>query len=403
MNGCLAGAITVLFGCFLYLIRFIVAKFGDREPYIDEFDLEEAKKSSRQTQWGVNSLARDSAHNSDSASRSKAFFAHKDLAESLYGTLCSAKNCYTKRKANPFMAEASLVFFIQTYHIYSEYCAANGIWNYFYPSPRSYSNSLDDRSILDAAKNELESFKKLSDETLHCMEEICNYLISCQTTGRARVQKHIVVSFPVATFHIALKLLVENKIIKEKKIGNIYHLILRKSKKTVLSIYDWRLKVEETVGAFVASWDSSPAYTIDSALLHPHPEDYIPASSWDVSDNMWEKAKLPELTPLALDREKNVALFASSCESVPYFTTLKSCTCMAFRNSHKGEPCKHMVRLAVELHLRCDGYPDRNVLIANRKQWIGNSKHMLQSIQQFAPPLPKDHVLPKGVKDSIRA
>lgn len=63
--------------------------------------------------------------------------------------------------------------------------------------------------------------------------------------------------------------------------------------------------------------------------------------------------KSVKLVQGTLDRENCTAQFKGSAK-VPYTTTLSECTCVDF--DRNGAPCKHMIRLAVELGLI--GAPD---------------------------------------------
>lgn len=54
-----------------------------------------------------------------------------------------------------------------------------------------------------------------------------------------------------------------------------------------------------------------------------------------------------KLTPTSIDRDSQRAAFVGRHGS--YITTLKDCTCIDFQSRHL--PCKHMYRLAMELHL----------------------------------------------------
>lgn len=57
-----------------------------------------------------------------------------------------------------------------------------------------------------------------------------------------------------------------------------------------------------------------------------------------------------EMTPLSFDAEEGHASFAGSSEI--YWTDLDKCTCMDFHiNQARSAPCKHMIRLAMELQL----------------------------------------------------
>ena len=62
------------------------------------------------------------------------------------------------------------------------------------------------------------------------------------------------------------------------------------------------------------------------------------------------KAMEKKYAPVQIDRDEKTGIFNGSA-SVPYYTTLVSCTCADFSISGKNpdKPCKHMYRLAHEL------------------------------------------------------
>lgn len=72
---------------------------------------------------------------------------------------------------------------------------------------------------------------------------------------------------------------------------------------------------------------------------------------WENPDASRLKSALAaEMTPLSMDAEAGNASFAGSSEV--YWTDLGKCTCMDFHiNQSRSAPCKHMVRLAMELGL----------------------------------------------------
>ena len=66
------------------------------------------------------------------------------------------------------------------------------------------------------------------------------------------------------------------------------------------------------------------------------------------------KAKQPEMTPLEVDVVAGQAEFVGAsdgCVGEIYETTLTECTCVDFVRRDGASPCKHMYRLAMELHL----------------------------------------------------
>lgn len=68
-----------------------------------------------------------------------------------------------------------------------------------------------------------------------------------------------------------------------------------------------------------------------------------------ITDNRLASAKKKDMTPLKLDYENRSGIFPAS-DGGMYDTTLNECTCMDFARQGCAQPCKHMLRLAMELH-----------------------------------------------------
>lgn len=69
-------------------------------------------------------------------------------------------------------------------------------------------------------------------------------------------------------------------------------------------------------------------------------------------------AQKPECTPVSLDKEKEIGFFTGKYGS--YTTSMSECTCVDF--SRRKSPCKHMIRLAIELgYIKCssDSNPEK--------------------------------------------
>lgn len=66
-----------------------------------------------------------------------------------------------------------------------------------------------------------------------------------------------------------------------------------------------------------------------------------------ITENRFASAKKKELTPLDLSPENRSGRFVGS-EGNIYETTLDSCTCADFAIQGFSQPCKHMIRLAME-------------------------------------------------------
>lgn len=71
-----------------------------------------------------------------------------------------------------------------------------------------------------------------------------------------------------------------------------------------------------------------------------------------------ERAKKADQTPLGIDEEFEIGVFAGSGKQ-PYEVSLTSCTCSDF--VRRKLPCKHIYRLAMELgYIKCDFKSNRN-------------------------------------------
>lgn len=69
-----------------------------------------------------------------------------------------------------------------------------------------------------------------------------------------------------------------------------------------------------------------------------------------VTESRFASALKKELTPLELSSENQSGRFVGS-EGNIYQTTLDSCTCADFAIQGYAQPCKHMIRLAMEFNL----------------------------------------------------
>jgi len=66
-----------------------------------------------------------------------------------------------------------------------------------------------------------------------------------------------------------------------------------------------------------------------------------------ITESRLSSAKKKELTPLRFYPDDQNALFGGSTGSM-YFTTLDECQCADFAINGRIQPCKHMIRLAME-------------------------------------------------------
>ena len=96
-----------------------------------------------------------------------------------------------------------------------------------------------------------------------------------------------------------------------------------------------------------------------------------------ITDNRLASAKKTDMTPLKIDKASRVAIFAGS-GGVMYETTLDNCTCPDFAIQGHAQPCKHMIRLAMEL----DEIPSTGMLTdlnaAKGKLYLGRAKDFVK-------------------------
>lgn len=69
-----------------------------------------------------------------------------------------------------------------------------------------------------------------------------------------------------------------------------------------------------------------------------------------IIDSRLKAAADKKQTPLKIDKENQTGIFAGSDGSF-YDTTLEECSCMDFAMQGYEQPCKHMIRLAMELNI----------------------------------------------------
>ena len=99
-----------------------------------------------------------------------------------------------------------------------------------------------------------------------------------------------------------------------------------------------------------------------------------------ITESRRKNALDKKMTPLRLDPEKQTAIFAGS-EGGFYHTTLEQCSCADFAINKGAQPCKHIIRLAMELgELPSEGIQsDRDAAIV--KYHLG----LLREYVKFAP------------------
>lgn len=99
-------------------------------------------------------------------------------------------------------------------------------------------------------------------------------------------------------------------------------------------------------------------------------------SAGQVDEYRKRKALSAELTPVSIDEKAQTAKFAGS-EGDVYNTSLDTCTCVDFTMNLGGySPCKHMIRLAMELGL----YPDDGIV---RDQKAAYERYYVGVLREF--------------------
>ena len=89
-----------------------------------------------------------------------------------------------------------------------------------------------------------------------------------------------------------------------------------------------------------------------------------------ITENRRISALKKDMTPLRIDRASSSGLFAGSSGSI-YETNLDQCTCPDFAIQGFSQPCKHMLRLAMELDLIPNDGMQSDIEAARAKYYVG--------------------------------
>lgn len=105
-----------------------------------------------------------------------------------------------------------------------------------------------------------------------------------------------------------------------------------------------------------------------------------------ITPNRLSSALKTELTPLQINRENGIALFAGSGGKV-YETNLDSCSCPDFAIQGFTQPCKHMIRLAMEMNMIPSDGMQTDIEDARGKLISGRAKEIAKnaSTEEFIP------------------
>lgn len=96
-----------------------------------------------------------------------------------------------------------------------------------------------------------------------------------------------------------------------------------------------------------------------------------------ITENRLSSALKKDLTPLRLDKETAAAIFGGSGGNL-YETSLDSCSCPDFAIQGFAQPCKHMIRLAMELgEVPAEGM-ESDIEAARGKYYIGKARQFVK-------------------------
>jgi predicted nucleic acid-binding Zn finger protein len=107
-----------------------------------------------------------------------------------------------------------------------------------------------------------------------------------------------------------------------------------------------------------------------------------------ITENRRSSALKKDLTPLRIDKEAVAAIFCGS-EGNLYETSLDGCSCPDFAINGFTQPCKHMIRLAMEIGKVPSEGLQTDIDAVRGKYYLGKAKEFvheadLPSIIQFA-------------------
>jgi len=96
-----------------------------------------------------------------------------------------------------------------------------------------------------------------------------------------------------------------------------------------------------------------------------------------ITENRLASAKKKEMTPLRLYPDDNNAFFGGSTGGL-YFTTLDECQCADFAINGRMQPCKHMIRLAMELGMIDNSGMESDETAARAKYQLSRMKQYIR-------------------------
>lgn len=99
-----------------------------------------------------------------------------------------------------------------------------------------------------------------------------------------------------------------------------------------------------------------------------------------ITESRRTSALKKDMTPLRMDSSSHFGLFAGSSGDI-YETDLDKCTCPDFAIQGFMQPCKHMIRLAMELNMIPNEGMQSDVEVARGKYFVGRAKDYCRDAQ----------------------
>ena len=105
-----------------------------------------------------------------------------------------------------------------------------------------------------------------------------------------------------------------------------------------------------------------------------------------ITESRRASALKKDLTPLRIDQTDSAAVFPGSDGNM-YETTLDACSCPDFAIQGFSQPCKHMIRLAMEMNMISSDGMQSDLEAARGKYYSGLAKRIVKQseIDQFIP------------------
>lgn len=95
-----------------------------------------------------------------------------------------------------------------------------------------------------------------------------------------------------------------------------------------------------------------------------------------ITENRLASAKKKDMTPLRIFPDDQSALFSGSSGDI-YETNLDECSCADFAIQGHAQPCKHMLRLAMEMNMIPSDGMQSDIESARAKYYLGRAKDFI--------------------------